>query len=350
MPDKLQAMHFGPDKDDPAVTKAFLQFCPKLVQVAWQIDASVDLDQMPEEALFTQDLAWIKRSITNEGELPGFADAFAVAIGFHGERLDIAAQHVTAMKILAKHLSQGYEVSASHVRAVVDTALSVRSALDSSIQSEERVTRFAADQLAQQEYATRALNSATWNNIDTFDENGAPIDDEEDSLDAKEQLAQHFEACGFEVCRDRRDRSRMRSVAHGQHKVEIRTNASRVAKEMNETMPFAWNLTSGAAHVEQWAMSSFNEGSVDFYITMASAALCPSFKSILTDLGVYFGADVTGPLSKLEAAHTSFLEACRPVYERALARLPEDDPRRILFNAGRAMELMMQMTEAEGHA
>ena len=144
--------------DDPTVTEAFVRLCAKLTKVSSRFEKLHESAEKDAACPLRDDLHWLTENIA-PAELDDFAAAFVEHVNYQLKKRQILEHHVSAMKHLAKYMNSGYEVSSSHARSIVLGSISIHYFLSSSLTSEERVTRFAANLLEQAKYTGRISRS-----------------------------------------------------------------------------------------------------------------------------------------------------------------------------------------------
>lgn len=325
----LPAISLKPDHNDPGVTKAFIAIAARIQQVLNRAGPRNNEFVPAPNSPFATDLDWIKNHIVEPYGDVDLLLEFSNYVTNQGQRARMAADNVSAMKILARRMTKGFEAASSLARAISVCATSIRYAIDPSETSEVRVTRFAAGLVAQANYARRAQFGMQI----IKSESGSRPNGRTQNIADPEAICSLLEAVGFSISRIKRQDNRPRTVMHGDVQSAINWNASSESKKIDDLSHFGWLLTSGVAHAEPWATENFNEGSVDFYATMAKAILVPSTVSIIKDLGSYLGYPTDREIKQLETAEIAFGETIEPIFVRAMERLPEDDPRRVQYNA-----------------
>ena len=172
--------------NNPAATQAFLRVCARLAQVSGVLTSGNVVGTSSVGSPFHRDMAWIERSL-EPTEAEGFGEAFGEHVRNHRGRIAIAGDHVGAMKTLARHMTAGYEVAASHARAVLLAAISLHHLMGPGLSAEARMCRFAAHLLEQGAYSGRLGGViSAW----------VP---EADGEDAGASVAENLTALGFEL-------------------------------------------------------------------------------------------------------------------------------------------------------
>lgn len=318
----------SPRHNDPAVTQAFIKLTARVKQI---LDAGLIKNEsidLVEESPFTADLGWIKDNLNDPADEGEFVGHFAGQMAGQFERVGIAVDNLSAIKVLAQRLKTGYETISSLARTISMCAVSVNYALDPEAESEERVTRFAADIIAQVTYARRIGFGmiSNWTPPRISEPGGA-----ESREGTPEYVASLIEEEGLQVVWSKGKSPRPIAVSYGTSRSDVNWRISDRSRKIDSQGHFGWLLTSGVAHTEPWATRSLNEGSVDFYATMARAIIIPSAKSIAFDMGRYFGFPADGIMDRIKQADNDFANVISPILTEAVFRLPEDDPRRLQF-------------------
>lgn len=322
----MMAVSLSPHHNDPAVTQAFIKLIARIKHI---LDSGITKNEnfdLIESSPFNIDLDWIKENLKNPGDEGDFLMHFAGQVAGQFERVGIATDNLAAIKILAQRLKTGYETISSLARTISICAVTINYTVDPKATSEERVTRFAADIIAQINYARR-VNSGIIHNW------SPPVDDETGGTGPEhgtpEYVAALLEQEGLDVQWSKGKHRYPLAVRHGASRSEVNWNLSSRSKKIDDLGHFGWLLTSGVAHTEPWATRNLNEGSVDFYATMARAIVVPAAKSIASDLGTYFGFPVEEVIERIDQAESDFVGVISPIFVKAINQLPEDDPRRI---------------------
>lgn len=336
------AVPLAPHHNDPTVTQAFIKLIARVKHI---LDSGITKNEnldLAEQSPFKTDLDWIEENLKNPRKDGDFFMHFAGQVAGQFERVGIATDNLAAIKILAQRLKTGYETISSLARTISICAVTINYTVDPRVTSEERVTRFTADIIAQTIYAHRADFTIihNWSLPDDDETGGAGPE-----RGTPEYVAALLEQEGLDVQWSKGKRRHPLAVRHGASRSEVNWNLSSRSKKIDDLGHFGWLLTSGVAHTEPWATRNLNEGSVDFYATMARAIVVPAAKSIASDLGAYFGFPVEEVIERIDQAESDFMGVISPIFVKAVNQLPEDDPRRIQHESS-MLEMAMNLFSA----
>lgn len=317
--------------DDRAMIQAFQRVCARLVQVSEGLTAEAVINSSPADSPFHEDIGWIVDRV-DTSVAAELGEAYGEHVRNHRSKIAIAADHVRAMKLLSKHMSSGYQVVASHARAVLLAALSLHYFVDAEASSEARVCRFAAHLLEQGSYVGRIGGVIA---ADMLQEGTGR------TAHPQQSTADLLDAAGFDIEYNKKQ-GFVQAVTWGETRAAVKWVPSRAARDLGASSEFAWFLTSGAAHVEPWATNNFNVGKVDFYGTMAQASLMPAFHSMAEDVGGYFGVDTASHVRRMEEVESALVSVMIPILDRVVTELPEDDPFGQMLRRGRDHRLRLE--------